>query len=79
MSFEKLVGNRALVSRLARMVRSGRVPPLEIDTDALRELGCDYILSAVEIARHKRLGLSQEGVFRRDDSPWEIFLYSVDG
>ena len=27
MSFEKLVGNRALVSRLARMVRSGRVPP----------------------------------------------------
>ncbi len=27
MSFEKLVGNRALISRLARMVGSGRVPP----------------------------------------------------
>lgn len=55
-----------------------RVKNLEIDTDALRELGCDYILSAVEIARHRRLGLSQRGVFRRNDSPWEIFLYSVD-
>jgi hypothetical protein len=53
------------------------VERLEIDVSALRELGADYVLSAVEIRNHAELGLVLEGRFERADSPWQIFLYSV--
>jgi hypothetical protein len=53
------------------------VEHLEIDVAALRELGADYVLAAVEIRNHAELGLVFEGRFERADSPWEIFLYSL--
>lgn len=53
------------------------VEDLDIDTTALRELGCDYILSAVEIKDHESLNLKFEKTFERDDSPWRVSLYSV--
>jgi hypothetical protein len=53
------------------------VDHLELDVPALRELGADYVISAVEIRNHAALGLGFERRFERDDSPWEIFLYSV--
>ena len=55
------------------------VEHLEIDVPALRELGADYLLSAVEIRNHAALGLGFEGHFQRADSPWQIFLYAVGG
>jgi hypothetical protein len=54
------------------------VEHVEIDVDALRDLGCDYVLSAVEIRNHRQLGLELLGVFSRDDSPWEIRLYGLE-
>ncbi len=53
------------------------VEQLEIDVAALRELGADYVLAAVEIRNHAELGLALEGRFERADSPWEIFLYAL--
>ncbi len=53
------------------------VDHLEIDVSALRDLGTDYVISAVEIRNHAPLGLGFERRFERADSPWEIFLYSV--
>jgi hypothetical protein len=53
------------------------VDHLEIDVSALRELGADYVISAVEIRNHAALGLGFERRFERADSPWEIFLYAV--
>jgi len=53
------------------------VDRLEIDVSALRELGADYVISAVEIRNNAALGLGFERRFERADSPWEIFLYSV--
>jgi hypothetical protein len=53
------------------------VEHLEIDVEALRELGADYVLSAVEIRNHAALGLVFERSFERADSPWQIFLYSL--
>lgn len=53
------------------------VDDLEIDVPALRELGADYVLSAVEIRNAAELGLVFERRFERADSPWEIFLYSL--
>ena len=55
-----------------------QVEHLEFDPRALRELGPDYLLSAVEIRNHRELGLRLERVFERDDSPWQIFLYALE-
>jgi hypothetical protein len=53
------------------------VRDLRFDADALRALGAEYVLSAVEIEGHEGLGLRFERRFARDDSPWEIYLYSL--
>lgn len=53
------------------------VSGLELDARALRALGADYVLSAVEIRNHEALGLRSEGVFTREDSPWRIEVYAV--
>ena len=53
------------------------VERLDLDVPALRELGADYVLSALEIRNHAALGLAFERRFERADSPWEIFLYSL--
>lgn len=71
------------VSGYARSVYTKRaerraVDHLELDPDALRELGAAYLLSAVEIRDHPNLGLRLERVFERDDSPWQIFLYALE-
>ena len=50
---------------------------LQINTTALRELGAEYVLSAVEIENAEKTGLGLVRVFERPDSPWRIFLYSV--
>ena len=54
-----------------------KVNDLAFDTAALRDLGAAYILSAVEVANSKVLGWKLEGIFRRSDSPWQIYLYSI--
>jgi hypothetical protein len=54
-----------------------RVSDLRIDAGVLRALGCEYVLSAVEIGNHQVLGLRPEGVFEHDASPWQIFLYRI--
>lgn len=53
------------------------VQDVDFDTSVLKELGVRYVVSAVEIKDHQRLGLRFERVFQRDDSPWQIFLYAL--
>jgi hypothetical protein len=53
------------------------VEHLEIDAPALRELGAEYLISAVEIRDFAGPGLRFERRFERADSSWEIFLYSL--
>lgn len=53
------------------------VDDLAIDVEALRDLGAEYVLSAVEIRNHEELGLRLVGRFTRPDSPWEIRVYAV--
>jgi hypothetical protein len=64
---------RVYTKRAARRA----VDRLEIDTAALRELGAEYLLSAVEIRNAAELQLRLEGRFERADSSWEIFLYAL--
>lgn len=49
---------------------------LQLNTDVLNELNCQYIFSSAEIVNHLDLKLKYEKYFERDDSPWGIFLYS---
>lgn len=55
-----------------------RIRRLQLDRQALQDLRIDYLLSAVEIETPGESGLSLRGVFEREDSPWQIFLYAPD-
>lgn len=52
---------------------------LELDADALKELGCDYILSAAYIMSPERTGLTllKEEAFETPDSYYRIFVYKL--
>lgn len=54
---------------------------LQIDTRALKQLGCDYILSAAYIvnAEEIHLELLREEPFETDDSYYRIFVYKIQG
>ena len=49
----------------------------EIDTDALKGLGCDYIFSAVKINNSDELNLTLLDVFTTDTSKIEIYVYEL--
>lgn len=57
--------------------RNGRLENLELDTQALEELGASYLFSAVEIANAEDNGLELLHVFEGDDSIWRIWLYRI--
>lgn len=51
------------------------IKDLELGTEALREMGGEYVLSAVEIENHAENGLRLDGVFEDEASPWKVWLY----
>ena len=53
---------------------------LDIDTKALTDMGCDYILSAAYIVNAEELNLTllQEEPFTTDTSYYQIYLYQVN-
>ncbi|GAB3052963.1 DUF6044 family protein [Virgibacillus ainsalahensis] len=57
--------------------RNERIEELDINTQALADLGGDYILSAVPIENDEELGLTHEETFENEKSPWKIWLYSL--
>lgn len=54
-----------------------RINHLDINTNALKELGCQYILSAVEIRNFKELGLSYVDSYTTPESYWNIRVYKL--
>lgn len=54
-----------------------KIKSLDLNTKALKEMGGEYIFSAVEILNYAENGLSFEKTFERKDSPWKIYLYKV--
>ena len=51
---------------------------LELDTEALKELGCEYIFSAVEIQNAGETGLAFLEVFSGEESAIEVFVYGIN-
>jgi hypothetical protein len=58
--------------------KNGKVENLELNTQALKELGADYIFSAVEIANAEDNSLTLLHTFERQDSIWRIWLYRIE-
>ncbi|GGJ87385.1 putative membrane protein YkoS [Lentibacillus kapialis] len=50
---------------------------LEINTDVLREMGGDYVLSALPIENHQENQLAFEQSFENDESIYKIYLYRI--
>ncbi len=50
---------------------------LDIDTEILKEMGCEYILSAVPVENHNKINLDFLQKFTNDNSIWNIYLYKI--
>jgi len=57
--------------------RRFKIKNMELNTAALKEMGGEYIFSAVKILNYKENNLEFERVFKHSESPWEIYLYRV--
>ncbi|WP_106496538.1 DUF6044 family protein [Lentibacillus sp. Marseille-P4043] len=55
------------------------IDDLTINTGALKQLGGDFIFSALPIENFKENGLRYERNFVKDNLPWKIYLYRVVG
>lgn len=51
---------------------------LDINTAKLKEMGGEYIFSAVEIKNYQQLNLSFEGVFTTPQSYFKVYLYQAN-
>ena len=58
--------------------KSKAIQNLEINSEALYDMGGRYIFSAVEILNYKDNNLELVDVFENDNSPWKIWVYSVN-
>ena len=54
------------------------VEKLDIDTNTLKELGCEYILSAVDIKNYEELNLDFINSYTTDKSYWNIRVYKLN-
>jgi hypothetical protein len=50
---------------------------LDINTEQLRKMGCQYVLSAVPILNYEELDWDFEKSFTTDRSYWKIYLYKI--
>ncbi|GGB37805.1 putative membrane protein YkoS [Lentibacillus populi] len=50
---------------------------LAINTDALKDLGGEYIFSALPIENYRENGLQYERNFVKNGLPWQVYLYRV--
>ncbi len=57
--------------------KQGEVRNLEIDMDALKDLGCTHLFSAVNIRNYQELGLKYVGTYTTPTSFWEIRVYRI--
>jgi len=50
---------------------------LQIDTEAYKAIGGQYIFSRIELSNSEELGLVLKGVYSQDSSPYTIYLYEA--
>jgi hypothetical protein len=57
--------------------RRFKIKDMDLDMAILKEMGGEYIFSAVEIVNPQKINLKFEKVFKNKESPWGIYLYRV--
>lgn len=50
---------------------------LDINTQKLKEMGCEYLFSAMPIENHQELNLSLTGTYEEEGSFWKIYVYRL--
>lgn len=77
-------GNRCyiFVSELGKSNSIGKrdgfiINNLELNTDALRVLGGEYVFSSVEILNYYENNMKFEKVFRDSNAYWDVYLYKI--
>lgn len=50
-----------------------------IDEPALRQLGCDYIFSRVEITNADEMQMHLINRYQDDEMPYSVYLYELEG
>ncbi|MHB0976051.1 MAG: DUF6044 family protein [Candidatus Aquicultorales bacterium] len=58
--------------------KNARINGLAIDSKALKDLGGDFMLSAIKLPRAEESGLKLQKVFEAKSSPWRIYFYEID-
>ena len=71
--FSSEIGTDLLIPKESGM----HVKKLEIDTNVLKGLKCEYILSAVEIDNYKELNLELVNEYTTDQSFYKIRVYKL--
>lgn len=51
---------------------------LQIDTDQMLKMNAEYLFSAFRIENAETINLKPEGFFEETNSPWGVYLYSVN-
>jgi hypothetical protein len=51
---------------------------LQIDTDQVLKMNAEYLFSAFRIENAETINLKPEGYFEENNSPWGVYLYSVN-
>lgn len=64
-------------TRTSGKIENLKIQNLQLDHDALRGMGCDYLISAVEIKNHKANNLVFWRQFDDPASMWRIYVYKV--
>ncbi|RSL34770.1 hypothetical protein D7Z54_02730 [Salibacterium salarium] len=54
------------------------IEDFDFGTEAFKDMGGEYVLSAVEIKNAEENNLQLEKVFENEDSVWEIYLYKAE-
>ena len=77
-------GSRCYIfsSELGKEYRYGKncgkvIQHLDINTDQLRKMNCQYIISAIPVFNYEELDWNFEKSFTNDNSFWKIYLYKV--
>jgi hypothetical protein len=73
--FVSELGEHYLFSKHSKKV----IHHLNLNTQALKQLGGDYVLSAVPIENAQENQLTLEKVFTDKNAYWKIYLYKVEG
>jgi hypothetical protein len=66
-------GNQYLCSKKDGII----IENLDINTRILKDMGCQYVFSAVDIKNYKKLNLEYVNSYTRDNSYWNIRVYKL--